>query len=512
MLLLEAGGRDDALRFRVPIGYVQTYYDPTANWMYYMQPEPALGNRRIYCPRGKVQGGSGSINALIYVRGQKADFDDWVANGNPGWSYEDVLPYYRKLESHPLGNTPFHAADGPIRITQMRPDAHPICDAFFEACAGLGYPANDDFNGVSIEGVGIYDINTRGGLRDSSSRAYLKPALHRSQLTFEPHSLVESVLFDQNARAQGVRVRQHGTVREYRAAREVILSAGAIDTPKLLQLSGVGDQTMLANHGVRVVRHAPAVGRNLQDHVCASYFYRANRRTLNDDLSSWTGKAKAAAQFALRRRGPLAMSVNQAGGFLRSSPSRPHANIQLYFNPLSYEIPKGGGSALRPEPYSGFLLAFSPCRPSSRGTVELASPDASDPPLIRPNYLSTQHDIDEVIEGSRLVRKLMQSPALRAITVEETKPGARVATDEQMLQYFRDEAGSIYHPCGSCAMGSNPSTSVVSSRLRVHGIPGLRIADASVFPNVTSGNINAPTMMVAERAATMILEEAPAGR
>ncbi|HET9391710.1 MAG TPA: GMC family oxidoreductase N-terminal domain-containing protein [Steroidobacteraceae bacterium] len=511
VLLLEAGGRDDALRFRVPIGYVYTYYDATANWMYYLQPEPALGNRRIYCPRGKVQGGSGTINALIYIRGQRADFDDWVANGNPGWSYEDVLPYYRRLESHPLGNTPYHAADGPIRITQMRPYAHPICNAFLQACQGLGYPGNDDFNGVSLEGVGIYDINTRAGLRDSSSRAYLRPALRRSHLTFEPHSLVESVLFDQGTRAQGVRVRQHGAVREYRAAREVILSAGAIDTPKLLQLSGVGDSALLSNHGIRVVRHAPAVGRNLQDHICASYFYRANRRTLNDEFSSWVGKAKAAAQFVLARRGPLALSVNQAGGFLRSSPSRPYANIQLYFNPLSYEIPKGRGTALRPQAYSGFLLAFSPCRPSSRGTVELASADVNEPPLIRPHYLSTQQDIDEVVEGSRLVRTLMQAPALRAVTVEETKPGASVATDEQMLQYFRDEAGSIYHPCGSCAMGSDPRTSVVSSRLQVHGTTRLRIADASIFPNVTSGNINAPTMMVAERAATMILEEARAG-
>ncbi|HEY3786935.1 MAG TPA: GMC family oxidoreductase N-terminal domain-containing protein [Steroidobacteraceae bacterium] len=511
VLLLEAGGRDDALRFRVPIGYVYTYYDSTANWMYYLQPEPALGNRRIYCPRGKVQGGSGSINALIYVRGQKSDFDDWGASGNPGWSYEDILPYYRKLESHPLGNTEYHAADGPIRITPMRPHAHPICAAFLQGCEGLGYRRNEDFNGASLEGVGIYDINTRDGLRDSSSRAYLHPALHRKQLTFETHCCVESVLFSQEARAQAVRVRQQGVVREYRAAREVILSAGAIDTPKLLQLSGIGDQSLLRSHGIEVVRHAPAVGRNLQDHICASYYYRANRRTLNDDLGSWIGKARAAAQFTLRRRGPLALSVNQAGGFLRSSAAHTAPNIQLYFNPLSYEIPKGRGTALRPEPYSGFLLAFSACRPSSRGSVAIASGDAADAPLIRPNFLSTQKDIDEVVEGSRLVRKLMQAPSLQAITVEETKPGGRVVSDADMLQYFREEAGSIYHPCGSCAMGPDPQSSVVSSRLKVHAVNGLRIVDASIFPNITSGNINAPTMMVAERAADMILEDARGG-
>ncbi len=511
VLLLEAGGRDDALRFRIPIGYVYTYYDPNANWMYYLQPEPALGNRSVYCPRGKVQGGSGSINALIYIRGQRSDYDDWVAGGNPGWAYQDVLPYYRKLESHPLGDTPFHAADGPIHITRMLADAHPICAAFLQGCEGLGYSRNEDFNGASLEGVGIYDINTHRGLRDSSSRAYLHPALRKERLRFEPHALVEKILFEESGRAKGVRVQQHGAVHEFMAAREVILSAGAIDTPKLLQLSGIGDQALLSKHGVRVVHHLPAVGRNLQDHICASYYYKANRRTLNDELGSWIGRARAALQFALRRRGPLAMSVNQAGGFLRSSAERPTPNIQLYFNPFSYQIPKGRGSTLRPEPYSGFLLAFSPCRPSSRGSVEIASGAVQDSPLIRPNFLSTQQDIDEVIEGSRLVRKLMQAPALRAITVEETKPGPHVTDDAQMLQYFREEAGSIYHPCGTCAMGSDPRTSVVSGRLKAHGIDGLRVVDASVFPNITSGNINAPTMMVAERAAEMILQDARNG-
>ncbi|MGH8137850.1 MAG: GMC family oxidoreductase [Steroidobacteraceae bacterium] len=508
VLLLEAGGRDDSLRFKVPIGYVYTYYDPDCNWMYYLQPEKELGNRTLYCPRGKVQGGSGSINALIYVRGQKSDFDDWVANGNAGWSFADVLPYYKMLEAHPLGDTEYHNAGGSIHITQMKDRAHPICAAFLEACEGLGYPRNDDFNGASIEGAGIYDINTRNGLRDGSSRAYLKPALHRSQLTFQPGCRVERILIDAGKRATGVAFRQDGQPRECFAAREVILSAGAVDTPKLLQLSGVGGRALLNRHGIPVLHDAPAVGRNLQDHVCVSYFYKANRRTLNDDFSTWIGKTRAALQFLLARRGPLSLSVNQAGGFVKGTGTQRYPNIQLYFNPLSYEIPKGRGTALRPEPYSGFLLAFSPCRPSSRGTIEIASNRAADAPLIRPNFLSTQKDIDEVIQGSVLVRKLMQAPALRAITLEETKPGARVSSEADMLQYFRDEAGSIYHPCGSCAMGSSAATSVVSSRLRVHGIGGLRIADASIFPNVTSGNINAPTMMVAEKAAAIILAEA----
>jgi choline dehydrogenase len=507
VLVLEAGGSDDSLRFRVPIGYVYTYYDKSCNWMYSLQPQAQLGNRTLYCPRGKVQGGSGSINAMIYIRGQKSDFDDWAARGNGNWSYDEVLRYYKRLESHPLGNTEYHAADGPIRITRMKDDSHPICDTFLDACEGLGYTRNDDFNGATLEGVGVYDINTRDGLRDSSSRAYLQPAMSRPHLEVLHHCVVEKVLLKENQQATGVAFRHNGELKQRFAAREVILAAGAIDTPKLLQLSGVADQALLARHGIPVAQHLPAVGRNLQDHVCASYYYRSNRKTLNDDFSSWVGKARAGLQYLISRRGPLALSVNQAGGFLKGRENEAQPNIQLYFNPLSYEIPKGSRTALRPEPYSGFLLAFSPCRPSSRGTVEIASRHAHDAPLIQPNFLDTRKDVDEVIQGSQLVRRLMGAAALRAVTVEETKPGSRVTSEADMLQYFREEAGSIYHPCGSCAMGPDPATSVVTSRLKVHGIEGLRIADASIFPNITSGNINAPTMMVAEKAAAMILED-----
>jgi choline dehydrogenase len=509
VLLLEAGGPDDSLRFRVPIGYVYTYYDKKSNWMYSIQPQRELNNRTLYCPRGKVQGGSGSINAMIYVRGQRGDFDDWAAQGNPGWKFEEVLPYYKRLESHPLGNTEYHRADGRVRITPMRDAAHPLCSVFLDACSALGYPRNDDFNGASIEGAGIYDINTRDGLRDSSSRAYLEPALNRHQLTVELYSRVNRILFDGNRRATGVSYHHNGgELRQGMAAKEVILAAGAVDTPKLMQLSGVGDEALLRKHNIAVVHHLPAVGRNLQDHACASYFYRSNRRTLNDDFGSWVGKARAGLQYLLTRRGPLSLSVNQAGAFLKSDPEQPTPNIQLYFNPLSYGIPQDGSQTLVPEPYSGFLLAFSPCRPTSRGTVQIASANLDDAPLIDPNFLSTENDMDVVIKASQLVRNIMGTEALQAITVEETKPGDRVRSSEEMLQYFREEAGSIYHLCGSCAMGPDPATAVVSSRLKVHGMDHLRIVDASIFPNVTSGNINAPTMMVAEKGAAMILEDA----
>ncbi|CAN7265484.1 GMC family oxidoreductase N-terminal domain-containing protein [Caballeronia sp. LjRoot29] len=512
VLVLEAGGKADSFWFKIPVGFAKTYYDPGCNWMYYTEPEAELADRKIYAPRGKVQGGSGSINAMIYVRGAPRDFDDWAAAGNAGWSYKDVLPYFRKLETHEAGNTEVHGASGRIHVTSMKRGIHAITRHFLDACDQLNIPRNDDFNGAKIEGVGVYDVNTHKGQRASSNVAYLEPALKRSNVHIEHHALTSRVLFD-GLRATGVEVSQNGVKKTFHAGREVILCAGAVDTPKLLQLSGIGPKELLARHGIPLVHALPAVGQNLQDHLCASYYYRANMPTLNGDFGSLLGKLKLGLQYLLTRKGPLAMSVNQAGGFFSTDPASPLANLQLYFNPLSYRIPKSNRSQLTPEPYPGFLLAFNPCRPTSRGSIEIASPNVSDAALIHANYLTTKKDIDEVIQGSRLIRSIMQAPALRAVTVEETLPGASVVPDGDeaaMLHYFRENSGSIYHLCGSCAMGPDPQTSVVDDRLRVHGIEALRIVDASIFPNVTSGNINAPVMMVAEKGAQMILDDATA--
>ena len=508
VLLLEAGKADDSFWFKIPVGFTKTYYNETYNWMYYSEPEKELDNRSLYCPRGKVQGGSGSINAMIYVRGQAQDYDDWAEAGNKGWSYRDVLPYFRKLESHPLGNTEYHGANGPIGISPMKDDAHPICHVFIKGCEQAGYKRTDDFNGAQFEGAGIYDVNTRNGQRSSSSFEYLHPVLNRKNLTVEREVLVTQVLFDTNRRATGVVVKQNGSERHFTAKREVILSAGAVDTPKLLQLSGVGDSALLAEHRVPLVHHLPAVGQNLQDHLCVSFYYRSNVKTLNDEMRPLLGKLKLGLQYLLTRKGPLAMSVNQAGGFFRSSEKEALPNLQLYFNPLSYRIPKSNKASLEPEPYSGFLLCFNPCRPSSRGSIQIASDRAEDAAKIRINALTTQKDIDEAIEGCELVRKIMSTAALKDITVEEISPGPQVKDRDAFLQYFREQSGSIYHLCGSCAMGPDDGNSVVDERLRVHGMSGLRIVDASIFPNITSGNINAPTMMVAEKGAEMILEDA----
>ncbi|MCP1625498.1 GMC family oxidoreductase [Pseudomonas nitroreducens] len=508
VLLLEAGGKDSSHWFKIPVGFAKLYYNPTFNWMYYSQPQKQLANRELYAPRGKVQGGSGSINAMIYVRGQAHDFDDWAADGNEGWSFKDVLPYFRKLESHPLGNTEYHGGNGPIQITPMKGHTHPICDSFLNGCQELGYPLSDDFNGKDFEGAGLYDVNTKNGQRCSSSFAYLHPAQGRKNLSVERNALVERVLFDENKRAIGVSVKQSDVQREFHARREVILAAGAVDSPKLLQLSGVADRKLLDQHQIPQVHELPAVGKNLQDHLCVSYYYKANIRTLNDDFGSLFGQARLGLEYLLTRKGPLSMSVNQSGGFFRSDDELEHPNLQLYFNPLSYQIPKSNKASLKPEPYSGFLLCFNPCRPTSRGDIRIASKNPADAALIDPNYLSTQKDIDEAIQGSHLIRKIMNAPALKKITVEEVLPGPATQSDEQMLQYFRENCGSIYHLCGSCAMGSDPQTSVVDNRLRVHGLKGLRVVDASIFPNVTSGNTNAAVMMVAEKGADLILEDA----
>ncbi|WP_227245910.1 GMC family oxidoreductase [Paraburkholderia caribensis] len=510
VLLLEAGRADDSFWFKIPVGFTKTYYNETYNWMYYSEPEKELDNRSLYCPRGKVQGGSGSINAMIYVRGQAQDYDDWAEAGNKGWSYRDVLPYFRKLESHPLGNTEYHGANGPIGISPMKDAAHPICHVFIKGCEQAGYQRSDDFNGAQFEGAGIYDVNTRNGQRSSSSFEYLHPVLDRKNLTVEREVLVTQVLFDAKRRATGVVVKQNGSARQFTASREVILSAGAVDTPKLLQLSGVGDSALLAEHRIPLVHHLPAVGQNLQDHLCVSFYYRSNVKTLNDEMRPLLGKIKLGLQYMLTRKGPLAMSVNQAGGFFKSSEKEALPNLQLYFNPLSYRIPKSNKASLEPEPYSGFLLCFNPCRPSSRGSIQIASDRAEDAAKIRINALTTQKDIDEAIEGCELVRKIMSTAALKDITVEEISPGPQVQDRDAFLKYFREQSGSIYHLCGSCAMGRDDGNSVVDERLRVHGMSGLRIVDASIFPNITSGNINAPTMMVAEKGAEMILEDARA--
>ncbi len=458
VLVLEAGQQDDSFWFKVPVGFTKTYYNRKYNYMYYSEREPALGDRELYCPRGKVVGGSGAINAMVYVRGQRSDYDDWAAaSGERGWSYEQVLPYFRRLETHPLAqSTPeWHGGEGRIHVTPMTADVHPIVHQFLAGCGELGLPRTPDMNGAQFEGAGIYELNTKDGERCSSGVAYLHPSLSRKNLTLLSEALVRRVSFE-GKRATGIAYAHQGREHHVSARREVILCAGAVDTPKLLQLSGVGDPVKLARHGISTVHALPAVGQNLQDHLCVSFYFKANRPTLNDEMGTLFGKLKIGLRYLLHKRGPLAMSVNQAGGFFRGDDGLDEPNLQLYFNPLSYRIPKSNRASIKPEPYSGFLIAFNPCRPTSRGSIELASGRAEDAAKIRINALSTEKDLAEAVQGSKLIRKLMMAPSLRAMTIEEISPGPAVQSDEDFLQYFREQSGSIYHLCGSCAMGRMP--------------------------------------------------------
>ncbi len=507
VLLLEAGGSDLNFWIWMPIGYGKTFYKPSVNWMYETQPNPALNNRVSYWPRGKVLGGSSSINAMVYIRGQRSDFEDWAAMGNPGWGWEDVLPYFRKSETNDRGGDAFRGDSGPLHVATLDRDLHPMCDDFIRAGQEVQFPHNPDFNGATQEGVGTYQNTAKGGFRMSTARAYLTPARKRGNLRVEKHALTERILFD-GKRAVGVNYRQNGGSHQARARREVILSAGAINSPQLLQLSGVGPVDLLKGKGVDIVHAVAGVGQNLQDHLAIDYLYRAKVPTLNTQLHPWYGKLWHGLRYVLTRRGPLSLGVNQAGGFVRSRPGLDYPNMQLYFSPVSYtKAPPGKRPLMNPDPFPGFLMGAQPTRPTSRGHLEIRSADPGEAPAIHPNYLSTDIDVQEMLEGSRLMRKLAQAPALARLIDAEIAPGPDVQSDAEMIADCRARAGTVFHPVSTCRMGPDAGCDVVDSRLRVHGIAGLRVIDASVFPTVTSGNTNAPTIMVAEKGADMILAD-----
>jgi choline dehydrogenase len=507
VLLLEAGGSDRSPWIEVPIGYGRTFNDARFNWMYEAQPDAALENRRAFWPRGKVLGGSGSINAMVYVRGQPQDFDDWQAGGNPGWGWRDVLPYFKKFEDNPLGPSAWHGRGGPMAVSDVSRDVHPLCHTFIDACASLGIPRSEDFNGEHSEGAGIWQVSIRDGRRVSSASAYLRPARGRANLEIRLRAQVLRITFS-GRRADGVEYLENA-VRQRAQAREVLLAAGSINSPQLLELSGIGAGPLLQSLGIAVLAERPAVGEGLQDHVAVSYFYRSRVPTLNNQLAPWYGKMRAAIRYALTRRGPLAMSVNQAGAFLRSRPDLTRPNLHIYFNPASYSTTTVAGSRrlLNPDPYAGFLMSFNTCRPTSRGSVHIRSADPLTSPAIAPNSLSTDGDLRDVYDGARILRRIAAATPLAQVTLNEREPGSEVLSDAAVLADFRHRAGSVFHACGTCAMGADPARAVVDPRLRVHGVEGLRVVDASIFPNVTSGNTNAPTLMVAEKAADLILED-----
>jgi choline dehydrogenase len=503
VLVLEAGGSDRRFWIKVPIGYGRTFFDARVNWKFETDPDAGIKGRKAYWPRGRVVGGSSSINALVYCRGLPSDFDDWRAAGNPGWGWTDVMPFFERSEH--VTDDERSRGTGPLHVTNVRHEIHPVSRHYFAAAKELGLTFTRDFNGPDPEGVGSYNITTHRGFRQSAADAFLRPALSRANCKLEMRALVRRILIS-DRRATGVEYELGGGIQTARARCEVILCAGAVNSPQILQLSGVGPGPILQRFGLDVVLDNPAVGGNLQDHLAVSYFYKSREPTLNDVLHPWSGKLVAGLRYLLTRRGPLSISVNQCGGFVRSGPQAPRPDLQLYFNPITYTAaPTGKRPLMNPDPYSGFLLSFQPCRPKSRGRIDIRSPKPGDPPAIAPNSLSTTEDIADVVAGGRFMQRIIATTAMRNLVAEAVPPSLGAMTDEDIVEDFRLRCGTVFHPVGTCGMGADPSRYVVDSQLRVHGIERLRVVDASVFPNITSGNTNAPTLMVAQRGANFIL-------
>ena len=500
VLLLEAGGADRNLWIHIPIGYARLFRNSRYNWMYETEPEAELDGRRIFQPRGKVLGGSSSINGLVYIRGQREDFDLWRQMGNTGWSYDDVLPYFRRSEDQQRGADPYHGVGGPIAVSDQT-EPHELCDAFIAAGMETGLPRNDDFNGASQEGVGYFQTTSRNGRRCSAAVGYLREARTRPNLRIITDAHVTRVLFD-GRMASGVEFLHHGRLQRATAGREVILSAGAVNTPQILELSGWGAASLLSANGIPVVHDAPRVGENLQDHVQVRMVFRCSRPiTLNDRYHSLFGRAGMGARYLFQRKGPLTVSAGYAAAFFRSNPHVATPDIQVHFIVFSTNRM---GDALHE--FSGFTASVCHLRPESRGSIHIRSADPRQAPAIRPNYLTSAADRQANVDGLKRLRAIHQTRAMQPYVAEEIEPGLACASDADLLAYVRSRAGTIYHPSGTCGMGPDPSA-VVAPDLKVRGAARLRVADASVMPRLVSGNCNAAIIMIGEKAADMILAE-----
>jgi len=505
VLLLEAGPADRSLWIHLPIGYGKTMWSDRYNWRFETAPDKGMNGRKLYWPRGKTLGGSSAINGLIYIRGQRQDYDQWAQLGNAGWSYDDVLPYFKRAEGNARGGDAHHGGEGPLRVSDVGA-RHELIEAFIEGATQIGVPRTTDFNGAEQEGVGYYQLTTHNGWRCSAAVAYLKPARNRTNLRIETEAQAMGLVLDEGgARVAGVKYRQRGEVKTARCSTEVLLSAGAVQSPQVLQLSGLGPADFLAQMGMPVVRNLPGVGANLQDHLQVRTSYECTKPiTTNDELNSMLGRMKIGLQWMLFRAGPLAVGINQGGCFMRAlrhadgTPVSDTPDIQFHVATLSADM--AGGKV---HPYSGFTFSVCQLRPQSRGHIRIASPDPFAVPEIQPNYLSAEIDRLTTVAGVKAARAIADAPAMRPYVKAERRPGPETQTDDQILEFCRNYGQTIFHPVGTAKMGSDPMA-VVDARLRVHGIGGLRVVDCSIMPTLVSGNTHAPAVMIAEKAVDMI--------
>ena len=504
--LIEAGGPDRNPWIHIPAGYYRNFSNPALTWQFRSGPEPHLDGRTIPWPRGRVLGGSSAINGLLYVRGQAQDYDVWRQLGNVGWAFHDVLPYFKRAEDQERGADDYHSTGGPLGVSDVRLRRRDLCEAFVAACTAAGIPRSDDFNGASQEGAGYYQLTNRNGRRCSAAVAYLRPVRSRRNLRIVTGALVHGIELE-GRRATGIRYEHKGRIETIAARREVILAAGAIGSPHLLQLSGIGPAAALAAAGVPV-RHALAgVGENLQDHLQVRFIYvcKGGGGSLNEVWHSPWQQLRAGLEYVLSRQGILTIGAGVAGAFARSRPDVELPDIQFHFMPLSADRPGQGLHS-----FSGVTASVCQLRPESRGSLAVANADPAAQPRIVSNYLAAETDRRVLLDGMKLVRRTTSQPAFAKHVVREHLPGLEADTDAALMAYARGYATTVFHPCGTCKMGSDAGA-VVDARLRVHGLSGLRVADASIMPTITSGNTNAPAIMIGEKAADMILKDARAG-
>jgi choline dehydrogenase len=503
VLLLEAGGRDWYPWIHIPVGYFKTMHNPKYDWCFETEPDPGLGGRSLQWPRGKVLGGSSSINGLLYIRGNRLDYDQWRQMGNAGWSYDDVLPYFKRAENQERGADDYHGAGGPLAVSDSAYHSE-LSDRFIAGALEIGIPRNDDVNGAEQEGVGYFQQTVHRGRRWSTAVGYLNPARARKNLDIVTQAQTTRIRIE-NGRVQGVETIVAGVPRRFDARGEVILSAGAIGSPQLLMLSGIGPGEQLSEFGIPVARALPGVGANLQDHLQIRAVYEINKPiSLNDKVNSLGGKLRIGLEYMLRRRGPMTLAASQVCIFCRSRPGLEIPDLQFHMQPLSADKP---GDGLHN--YSAFTSSTCQLRPESRGEIRLKSADPLAAPAIRPNYLATTVDQDAAVAGMKLSREIAGSDAMSALISEELVPGLAYQSDAELLDAARRIGTTIYHPTSTCKMGpEGDKGAVVDERLRVYGVDNLRVVDASVMPNVVSGNTNAPTIMIAEKASDMIREDA----